>query len=165
MTYGPGLSYMSWLMVERSSSLVVAIKFHNSSHLKMDGWNTSFLLGMAYFQGLWLLVSGSVSLTLCFHISCINQLKHFLQKRRNKKLGLIFLGGTSLRGCLCCKVVFWTSLTLRTTPAVETPPSPRSTHPKSEPSNDAKKPIDHGVCPTSTAWAPQKGVIFLKISL
>ena len=24
----------------------------NSSHLKMDGWNTTFLLGEAYFHGL-----------------------------------------------------------------------------------------------------------------
>ncbi len=34
----------------------------NSSHLKMDGWNTivSFW-GPAYFQALWLLVLGSVS--------------------------------------------------------------------------------------------------------
>ena len=29
----------------------------------MDGWNTTFLLGMAYFRGLLLLVSGSVPLT------------------------------------------------------------------------------------------------------
>ena len=31
----------------------------NSSHLKMDGWNTSFLLGWPIFRGE-LLVSGSV---------------------------------------------------------------------------------------------------------
>ena len=32
------------------------------SHLKMDGWNTfSFPFRMAYSQGLWLLVSGSVA--------------------------------------------------------------------------------------------------------
>ena len=25
----------------------------NELHLKIDGWNTSFILGWAYFQGIW----------------------------------------------------------------------------------------------------------------
>ena len=33
----------------------------NCLHLKMDGWNP---FGMAYFQGRWLLVSGSVKLVI-----------------------------------------------------------------------------------------------------
>ena len=35
-----------------SNQLMVTLPETNSSHLKMDGWNTTFLLGMAYFQGL-----------------------------------------------------------------------------------------------------------------
>ena len=36
----------------------------NSSHLKMDGWNTTFLLGWPIFRGE-LLVSGRVWFTFC----------------------------------------------------------------------------------------------------
>ena len=40
---------------------VPSLKLTASLHLKMDGWKMSFLLGQkAYFQRLWLLVSGRV---------------------------------------------------------------------------------------------------------
>ena len=39
----------------------------NSSHLEMDGWNTILSFwGPAYFQGLWLFVSGNVT-NFCLH--------------------------------------------------------------------------------------------------
>ena len=61
----------------------------NSSHLKMDGWNTivSFW-GPAYFQGRLLLVSGRVFL---FHskVCKANKLASWIHS--NKKLGRFFL--------------------------------------------------------------------------
>ena len=44
--------------------LEVTLPETNSSHLKIDGWkwleDDPFLLGKPFFQGLWLLVLGSV---------------------------------------------------------------------------------------------------------
>ena len=45
--------------------LIVTLPETNSLHLKMDGWNTSFLLGLGLFSGA-MIVSGRV-LLLYFH--------------------------------------------------------------------------------------------------
>ena len=44
--------------------IAITLPETNSSHLKMDGWNTSFLLGWPIFRGE-MLVSGRVTAT-CF---------------------------------------------------------------------------------------------------
>ena len=48
-----------WLVGCFSKDLYTILKETNSSHLKMDGWNISFLWGWPIFKGE-LLVSGSV---------------------------------------------------------------------------------------------------------
>ena len=52
---------------------MVTLPETNTSHLKVDGWKTSFLLGPGLFSGAKILVSGSVGLG-GLHLS--NQKKH-----------------------------------------------------------------------------------------
>ena len=46
-------------LLNRGYSMVFTLPETNSSHLKMDGWNTNFLLGPGLFSGA-MLVLGSV---------------------------------------------------------------------------------------------------------
>ena len=47
---------------KKESQLLPSLKQTASLHLKMDGWNTNFLLGPGLFSGAKMLVSGSVIL-------------------------------------------------------------------------------------------------------
>ena len=62
----------------------------NSSHLKMVGWNTNFLLGFepAYFQGLLLLVSGRVQSESSEFANLLRNTKRFFQHFHAAKLNL-----------------------------------------------------------------------------